>query len=273
MKKGWAMKPDSKDPDSVTDSLFQLKDDVTSGIKRHLGVVPSMANHREYLVFLGAAILVSLGILLFLGYIYLWPVVKPYYVFISDKENVSRLLRTTGRWVPFVFILLEAVQSLTIFWPMPFEIVGGYLFGLPLGILLSTIGLTLGSVLAFFIGRWLERTYLHRMVDPKNLARFHQLMEREGSLAAFIIYLIPGIPKDFVAYFLGSTYMSLHFFVVAVILFRLPSTFLLCLQGDEFGKGDYWASAGVIALSYFLAFLILRYRRYVYRWIQAWTRR
>jgi uncharacterized membrane protein YdjX (TVP38/TMEM64 family) len=264
------MKSTSKDPDSVTDSLLELKDDVTSGINHYLGVVPSMVDRREYLVFLAASLLVSLGILLFLGYIYLWPLLKPYYLFISDKEKISALLRSTGNLVPIVFILVEAVQALTIFWPMPLEMVGGYLFGLPLGILLSTLGLTLGSVMAFLVGRWLERTYLRRLVDPEKLARFHELMKRQGSLAAFIIYLIPGIPKDFASYILGSTFMSLQFFVVAVVLFRLPSTFLLCLQGAEVAQGHYWASVGVIALSYLLAFLILRYRHYVYQWIKAW---
>ena len=64
---------ESKDPETVTDSLLELKDDVTSEIDHYLGVVPSMANRKEYLVFLAASLLLSLGILLLLGYIYLWP--------------------------------------------------------------------------------------------------------------------------------------------------------------------------------------------------------
>jgi len=164
------MKSESKDPETVTDSLLELKDDVTSEIDHYLGVVPSMANRKEYLVFLAASLLLSLGILLLLGYIYLWPLLKPYYLFVSDKEQLSGLLRSTGNLVPVVFILGLALQVLTIFWPMPLEIVGGYLFGLPLGVLLSTIGLTLGSVMAFLVGRWLERTYLRRLVDPTHEA-------------------------------------------------------------------------------------------------------
>lgn len=264
------MKSASKDPDSVTESLIQLEDDVTSGINQYLGVTPSIANRKEYLAFLTASILVSLGILSFLGYIYLWPLFKPYYSYVSDKEHISGLLRTTGNWGPLVFILLQAVQVLTIFWPMPLEVVGGYLFGLPLGIFLSTLGLTFGSVMAFLLGRWLERSYLRHIVDPKNLARFHQLMKREGSLAAFIIFLVPGIPKDFVSYILGSTFMSLKFFIVAVTLFRLPSTFLLSLEGAEAAKGHYWVSLGGIGFSCFLAYLIFRYRDHLYQWIKAW---
>jgi uncharacterized membrane protein YdjX (TVP38/TMEM64 family) len=264
------MEPEPQGPDQVTDSVLQVKDDLTAGVTEYLGVGPSMADRKEYLVFLAASILVSLGILSLLGYLYLWPRLKPYYYFISDKEKISGMLRATGNWGPLVFILLEAAQVLTIFWPVPLEIAGGFLFGLPLGLFYSTVGLTLGAVLAFLLGRWLERTYLRQLVNPAKLQRFRQLMKREGALAAFIIFLVPGVPKDFVSYILGFTSLSLKFFVVAVTLFRLPSTFLLNLQGAEAAKGHYWLSVGLIGLNYFLAVLIYRYREYLYRWIKAW---
>ena len=264
------MRPESQDPESVTESIKHIEDDLRSDITEFLGADPSMSSRKEYLAFLAAAFLVSLGILFFLGYTFLWPSLQPHYAFLSNKENLAGLFKAAGHWGPLVFILLEAGQSITIFWPMPLEIVGGFLFGLPLGVFYSTIGLTLGSVVAFLVGRWLARTYLPRLVHPEDLQKFHELMKREGSLAAFIIFLIPGVPKDFVSYILGSTPMSLRFFVVAVTLFRLPSTILLNLQGVEVAQGHYWWSVGLMGFSYFLAFLTFRYRQYVYRWIKSW---
>ncbi len=151
------------------------------------------------------------------------------------------------------------------------EIAGGFLFGLPLGMFYSMVGLTIGGVLAFLLGRWLEKTYLRRIIDPGKLRRFRKLMRREGALAAFIIYLMPGVPKDFVSYIMGFTSLSLKFFVVAVIIFRLPCTFLLTLQGAEAAKGHYWVSVGLLGCNYFLAVLIYRYREYLYQWIKVWN--
>jgi len=230
-----------------------------------------MTNRKEYLVFLAASILVSLGILVTLGYIYLWPLLKPYYAVISNAEKISGIFKAAGNWAPIVYILLEVVEALTIFWPVPLEIAGGFLFGLPLGMFYSMVGLTLGAVLAFLLGRWLEQTYLRRIIDPEKLKRFRKLMKREGALAAFLILLIPGVPKDFVSYFLGFTALSLKFFVVAVALFRLPSTFLLTLQGATAAQGYYWISVGLIGFNYLLAVLIYRYRDYLYQWIKAWN--
>ena len=257
-------------PDQVTAGVMQVKDDLTDGISEFLGIGPSMADRKEYLIFLAASILVSLGILATLGYIFLWPYLQPYYAFISDKEKISGLFRTAGNWTPVVYILLEIAQVLTMFWPVPWEIAGGYLFGLPLGMLYSTIGLTTGAVLAFLLGRWLEKTYLRRLIKPEDLRRFRRLMKREGTLTAFIIFLIPGVPKDFVSYVLGFTSLSLKFFAVAVVIFRLPSTFLLTLQGAEVAQGNYWLSGGLLGFNYLLAVLIYRHREYLYQWIKAW---
>jgi uncharacterized membrane protein YdjX (TVP38/TMEM64 family) len=257
--------------DQVTAGVREVKDDLTAGIAEYLGVGSSMANRREYLLFLAASLLVSLGIVFLLGYIYLWPRLEPYYAIIADKEKVSGLFRAVGDWAPIVYILLEMAQVLTMFWPVPLEIAGGFLFGLPLGLVYSMIGLTTGAVVAFLLGRWLERTYLRRILDPAKLQGFQKLMKREGALAAFIIYLVPAVPKDFVSYALGFTTLSLKFFVVAVAIFRLPSTFLLTLQGAEAAKGHYWLSVGLLGFNYGLAVLIYRYREYMYQWIKAWN--
>ncbi len=54
--------------DQVTAGVMEVKADLTDGITEYLGVGPSMTNRREYLFFLAASLLVSLGILSALGY-------------------------------------------------------------------------------------------------------------------------------------------------------------------------------------------------------------
>ena len=113
----------------------------------------------------------------------------------TDKEEIAGLVQSMGSWGPVVFILVQAVHVLLIFVPAPVEAIGGFLFGLPLGILYSTLGLGLGSMAAFSLGRWLERHWLSEVVPPQLLKRFRMLMKRQGILTIFIIFLIPGLPK------------------------------------------------------------------------------
>jgi uncharacterized membrane protein YdjX (TVP38/TMEM64 family) len=95
-------------------------------------------------------------------------------------------------------------------------------------------------------------------------------MKREGTLAAFLIFLIPGLPKDFVCYFLGMTRMSLAFFLVIATLARFPGTLLLTLEGAQVYKGHYGITLGLAALYIGLAFLLYRRREALYEWLRRW---
>ncbi len=235
-----------------------------------LGVRPDMPDRTEYLVFLTASMIFLLGILAFLGYIYLDPLRERLYHLVLNKERIRAVMNGAGSWGPLLFIMFQAFQVVIIIWPVPLEIAGGFMFGLPLGLLYSTLGLALGSMLAFLLAHWLEKRLVSRVVSPDRLKRFRRLMKREGTLTAFFIFLIPGIPKDFVCYLLGLTRINLVFFLVAVTLARLPNTILLSLQGAEVFKGHYGVTLGLVVVNVGLAFLFYRRREVIYQWLSRW---
>src|SRR5215469_11958743 len=70
-----------------------------------------------------------------------------------DKRFLKDTLREWGVLAPVIFIGMQALQVVVA--PIPGEItgiLGGYLFGEWVGVLYSTIGLTVGSVAAFAVG-------------------------------------------------------------------------------------------------------------------------
>ena len=71
------------------------------------------------------------------------------------------------------------------------------------GLAYSTIGLTLGSLLAFLISRRLGMPFVSRFVGQETLQKFDHLMRRQGALFSFIIFIIPGTPKDYFCLLLG----------------------------------------------------------------------
>src|SRR5206468_4084076 len=83
-----------------------------------------------------------------------------------DKRFLKHTLREWGVLAPVIFMGLQALQ--VIIAPIPGEltgILGGYLFGEWVGLLYSTIGLTLGSGAAFAVGRWLGARYVRKLVS------------------------------------------------------------------------------------------------------------
>ncbi len=232
-------------------------------------VVPPVK--RRLLVW-GLLSLVILAALLVWGYHYrylFWGRVCDYCSYFAHKENIQNLLKAAGPLAPVIFITLQVLQ--VVFAPIPGEatgFIGGFLFGVPLGFLYSTIGLTIGSALAFLIARWLEEHYVARWVPAEILGKFDFLMERQGALISFILFVFPGFPKDYLCFVLGLSRMPIKLFLIICTVGRLPGTLLLTLQGAKVYEGDYYSTAIILGLCLVLVVLLGYYRETVYRWIR-----
>jgi uncharacterized membrane protein YdjX (TVP38/TMEM64 family) len=222
-------------------------------------------------VLLILALLVGLGLFLW-GFHFrrlLWSQTCYYFKFCANKEWIKSILKAAGPLAPLVFILIQALQ--VVFAPIPGEatgFIGGYLFGVPLGLFYSTLGLTLGSAGAFFIARWLEEHYVAKWIPAEVLQKFDFLMERQGALISFILFLLPGFPKDYLCFVLGLSRMPFKLFLLICIVGRLPGTLLLTLQGAKVYKGDYYSTLIILGLCLVLIVVLGYYRETVYRWIR-----
>ncbi len=217
--------------------------------------------HRVFWV--GAALLVAATVLVVLsprGWLRLF----------VDRERAAGFVHSLGPWGFAGFVLLQIVQVVAA--PIPGEVVGllgGYLYGPYLGIVLSTVGLTLGSLIAFAIARVLGRPVVERFVDPKTIARFDFLLRPRGSLLVLLLFVIPGFPKDYLCYVLGLGHLAVLQFVVISGVGRLAGTAMLTFGGallrrEQFGK--LFVLAGVALVATVVA---LAYRDRLERWFKA----
>ena len=201
----------------------------------------------------------------------------PLYQFIArlyvDKLFLKQTLREWGVLAPVVFIALQALQ--VILSPIPGEatgILGGYLFGQWLGLLYSTIGLTLGSIGAFAIGRWLGAHYVKNLVSKETWSRLGFIVEAEGAVLCFIVYMIPGLPKDIVCYLFGISPMPLWVFALVSGLGRIPGTWVLSTQGAHTAAGDYRQAILVTAVAVAVALPLYYYRHRIMLWFRGHPR-
>lgn len=191
------------------------------------------------------------------------------YSFLGNKHQVKRWLMSFGPLAPLVFISIQILQ--VVFAPIPGEatgFIGGFLFGVLPGFLYSTIGLTIGSILAFLLGRWLEVHFVKKVVSEATLKKFDFIIEREGTLIAFLLFLLPGFPKDYLCFILGLSEMPLKVFIILTTIGRLPGTLMLSLQGAKVYKGDYLSFGILLAIFVILAIIMFLYREKIYHWIR-----
>lgn len=167
----------------------------------------------------------------------------------TDPRALRTALHEWGALAPLVFIGIQALQVLVS--PIPGELtgfLGGFVFGQWLGLVYSTIGLMAGSLFAFAVGRWLGVAFVQRLVSPAIWARLGFVIETEGAIVCFLLYLIPGLPKDILCYLFGLSPMPFWVFAVASTLGRIPGTWILSAQGAKTATGHYVETALMMAI-------------------------
>ena len=198
----------------------------------------------------------------------------PLYRFLArlylDKHFMKRTLREWGMLAPLLFIVLQALQ--VVLSPIPGEatgFLGGFLFGEWLGFLYSTIGLTTGSVMAFAVGRWLGAHFVRNVVSKETWNKLGFIVEAEGAILCFIVYLIPGLPKDIVCYVFGISPMPIWVFALVSGLGRMPGTWILSAQGARTEAGAYIEAVAVTAVAVALALPLYYYRYRIVAWLKG----
>ena len=187
-----------------------------------------------------------------------------------DKHFLKRTLAEWGMLAPVLFIVLQALQVVVS--PIPGEatgFLGGFLFGEWLGFIYSSIGLTAGSVAAFAVGRWLGAHFVQRLVSKETWERLGFIVEAEGAILCFIVYLIPGLPKDIVCYLFGISPMPLWVFAVVSCFGRMPGTYILSAQGARTQAGAYIEAVAITAVAIAVALPLYYYRHRIVAWVRG----
>jgi uncharacterized membrane protein YdjX (TVP38/TMEM64 family) len=175
------------------------------------------------------------------------------------RGEARAFIDALGGWGFLAFILLQMLQVIVA--PLPGEVtgvLGGYLYGPLLGLLLSTIGLTLGSWIAFSLTRAFGRPFVERFVDRKSMERYDFLLHHKGAFLVFLIFLIPGFPKDLLTYVIGLGHLSTLEFLAITTTGRFLGTILLTLGGNflrlqQYGR--FFVVAGITVIVIFLSVL------------------
>ncbi|MCD6120263.1 MAG: TVP38/TMEM64 family protein, partial [Spirochaetales bacterium] len=150
------------------------------------------------------------------------------------------------------------------------QIAGGYLFGIWDGILLSITGIAAGSIISFYLARILGVPFIHSIFKPEKVKKTEEvIVSSRSKLAFFLLFLIPGIPKDILCYIAGLSPMKIYTFLIISTAGRLPGIIGSVLMGDA-AAGKRWLFAGIIfTVAVVLFFIGFIYRERLEQWISS----
>ena len=140
----------------------------------------------------------------------------------AGREIAPRLLGIVARIhgfgpaAPIAFILIYTFAVVALIPASLLTIAAGAVFGLVRGVLLALAGATLGSALAFLLGRYALRDLVARRLETMpRFAAVERAVSRDGRRIVFLLRLSPVVPFSFLNYALGLTTISLADFVTA----------------------------------------------------------
>ena len=206
------------------------------------------------------AIVVALIFIAAVGYL----VGKPMIEFVREPERFRAWVDSSGFVSRVIFVGMVVFQLIIALIPgEPLEMGAGYAFGAVEGTILCIIGCVIGSALVFlFVRRFGVK--LVEVFFPREKIRSLRFLQdsRRLNLLTFIVFFIPGTPKDLLSYFIGLTDMKLGTWLFITAVARIPSIVTSTVTGDALGLKDYQFALIAFGVTLALSLLgILVYRR------------
>ncbi len=171
----------------------------------------------------------------------------PYVRRLSDPETqrfIQNWIGERGLWGILILLGLQVLQVIIAFIPgEPMELLAGALCGALGGTVLCLTGTVLASACIFALSRRYGRRLLALLgFGEKQVAQWKWLQRDEQSekadLVIFLVFLIPGTPKDMLTYVVGMTRVSLKRFLWLSTLARVPSVLSSTLIGSSVIQGE-----------------------------------
>lgn len=159
----------------------------------------------------------------------------------NDPDELRAYIESMGMWGPAFFIIVAAIQVVAAVIPGgPIEVAAGYCFGVLPGAIICDIGMTLGSIIVLLLVRRFGMSFIEIFFSKEKIDSLTFLKTNgQSRLVIFLLFLIPGAPKDVLAYGVGLTDLSLPSWLFITAVGRFPSILLTVLSGDALEDERY----------------------------------
>ena len=178
------------------------------------------------------------------------------YITINFVPELTKIMKGPQKFVRFrefinsqgasgalMYIMLQIMHVIIVVIPGEFvQIGGGYIFGTFLATVYMTVGTIVGELIVFFMSRMLGHEIINDFVPKDKLEKFNNLLNNPKSdITMFVLFLIPGIPKDALVYAAGFTPIKPMKFIVISLIARFPGLLGSAYIGSNLHSENYKA--------------------------------
>ena len=183
-----------------------------------------------------------------------------FFVVIKDSNSLQSYLERAGVWMPIFYILLQYLQVVIL--PIPSivsTLAGVALFGAFRTVIYSLIGIILGSLTAFTIGRKLGNKAVSWIVGEETLEKWQKKLKGKDVLVLTLMFLLPLFPDDILCFVAGLSSISFPYFIVMIVVSRILAVTTTCYSINFIPMNTWWGILiwVVIAIVFIVGFVVI----------------
>ena len=177
----------------------------------------------------------------------------PWVVSLKDEAGrraFEQYIHEKGAWGVLILLRIQILQVVIAIIPgEPIEVIAGLLYGTFWGYVYCTAGMLIGTILIFYAVRFFGKSAIETLAGSQKLDRFRFLHDTHRlKMVTFLLFFIPGTPKDVLTYFMPLTKIRPLTFFVIVAVARIPSIISSTFAGSSIGDGK-WLQSVIIFLA------------------------
>jgi len=182
---------------------------------------------------------------------------KPMLLMVDDPAKFQDYISQKGFVAVAAFMLSVVLQVIVAFIPGgPFQVAAGYAFGSFKGALLVDVAASIGSIIVFLFVKKYGMSFIRLFFSEEqiNSVKFLKNTKRL-EIVLFILFLIPGTPKDLISYGVGLTDVKLKNWAIITLIGRFPAILMSTYGGSSVAIGRLDIFIGIMLVFGVLALI------------------
>ena len=187
-----------------------------------------------------------------------WPMIHELFE-PGGVDRVTSDIRNAGPWGFLILLAIQFLQIVVAFIPGEVvQVAAGMIYGPWVGALIIWLGCIISSSFIFVLVHKLGAPFVQAMVPEKYMGKFRDWETSDKfNVIVFILFLIPGLPKDVFTYITPLTHMSMKNFVLISNFARIPGIVLSTYAAAGLVSGNIVESVIIFAVTAAVAIVAL----------------
>lgn len=208
----------------------------------------SKLSKRNKIILFVAVIVIAVALCAFIAWL-----CKPFISMLGDPATQLRFeewVSSLGAAGVLVMLAIQVIQVVVAFIPGEVvQVMAGVMYGTFGGLALCLAGCVIASSIVFLLIRKFGRGFVVKLFGQEQLTRYDFLNDSSKlETLVFVLFLIPGLPKDVLTYIVPLTPIKMGSFIVLSTIARIPGMVASTLIGSSITNANWPLIVGIFAV-------------------------